>query len=400
MTPRRGVLALGLGTLAAAWALDSDALAVAALGLLGAAAVVVAWRTLAARSVRVEVVAASGTLVEGDTLLLEARPRGGALVPATITLVQPLGRLGPVRIALRRRHPTAVSVPSVPRGRLAVEAGLLVVDDPLGLARVEVATPPGPTLLVRPRIPVVEALFADGGVRGAGGRRGSVRSIAGHEPHGVREYQEGEPLRYVHWASTARRGRLMVRELDDTPRDDTAVVLDLDRAGEAGPVGASSLDEAVRAAGAIVRARVARGRRVVLVLAGAQPLVSRVGSLGGEWEEALDALAVAEPVPAASTSSLLGPAGTLLARLGEVVLVTARPERRLLDALAARSGLRAVVAIDAPTYAGAPPSRADAGLLALAASGVPVAVVRAGDDLAAALRLVGAGADEGRAAHG
>lgn len=97
---------------------------------------------------------------------------------------------------------------------------------------------------------------------------------------------------------------------------------------------------------------------------------------------------------------MLGPAGALLARVGEVVLVTPRQERRLLDTLAARAGLRAVVVIDAPTYAGAAPSRADPGLLALAAQGVPVVVVRAGDDLRAALALAGSGAGEERVAHG
>lgn len=385
MTSLRGVLALGLGTLVAAWALGSDALAVAALGLLGAAVLALAWRRLVARSLRVEVVVGADTLVEGDPLRLEVRPRTGRLLPAALTLRQPLGRLGTRRVPLRRRRPTVVTVPSVPRGRLTVESGVLVVEDPLGLARVDVPTAPGPTLLVRPRIPLVDDLFLDGGVRGAGGRRGSVRSIAGHEPHGVREYHEGEPLRSVHWASTARRGRLMVRELDDTPRDDTAVVLDLDRSGEAGPVGATSLDEAVRAAGAIVRARVARGRRVALVLAATEPLLVRVGTLGAEWDDALDALAAAEAVPAASTASLLGPGSTMLAQVGEVVLVTARPERRVLDALAARTGLRAVVAVDAPTYAGSRPTRADPGLLALAASGAAVAVLRAGDDLRVAL---------------
>lgn len=397
---RRGVLALGGGALAGAWALGSDALAVTALGLLGAAAVALAWRRLAARSIRVDVVAAPGTLVEGDTLQLEARPRSGTLVPASLTLAQPLGRHGSVRAALRRRRPTVVSVSLVARGRLVIAGGVLTVDDPLGLARVELPIAAGPTLLVRPRIAVIEALFADGGVRGAGGRRLAVRSISGHEPHGVREYQVGEALRYVHWVSTARRGRLMVRERDDAPRDVTAVVLDLDRSGEVGPAGASSLDEAVRAAGAIVRARAARHRRVLLVLAGAQPRVVDVGSLGGEWEEALDALALAEAVPGASTGTVLGPAGALLARVGEVVLVTPRQERRLLDTLAARAGLRAVVVIDAPTYAGAAPSRADPGLLALAAQGVPVVVVRAGDDLRAALALAGSGAGEERVAHG
>lgn len=37
---------------------------------------------------------------------------------------------------------------------------------------------------------------------------------AGLEPRGVREYVTGDPLRYVHWRSSARRGKLMVKEFE------------------------------------------------------------------------------------------------------------------------------------------------------------------------------------------
>ena len=37
---------------------------------------------------------------------------------------------------------------------------------------------------------------------------------SGMEPHGIREYASGDPLRYVHWRSTARRGKLMVKEFE------------------------------------------------------------------------------------------------------------------------------------------------------------------------------------------
>lgn len=42
---------------------------------------------------------------------------------------------------------------------------------------------------------------------------GAVRG-SGLEPRGVREYQSGDPLRYIHWASSARTGKLQVKEFD------------------------------------------------------------------------------------------------------------------------------------------------------------------------------------------
>lgn len=37
---------------------------------------------------------------------------------------------------------------------------------------------------------------------------------AGLEPRGVREFVSGDPIRYIHWRSTARRGKVMVKEFE------------------------------------------------------------------------------------------------------------------------------------------------------------------------------------------
>ena len=71
------------------------------------------------------------------------------------------------------------------------------------------------------------ALFSESGAHAAG--RPPARCCAaraGFDLHSVREYEQGESLRKVHWRSTARRGQLMVKELEDAPRDEVAVLLD------------------------------------------------------------------------------------------------------------------------------------------------------------------------------
>jgi hypothetical protein len=86
------------------------------------------------------------------------------------------------------------------------------------------------------------------------------------------------------------------------------------------------------------------------------------------------------------------------ARSLELVVVTASVERPLIDRLVQRALSRrkaALVFVDAPTFAGAPPQREPA-LLRLQSAGVAVAVIRAGDDLAAALE----GASAAEAVHG
>ena len=59
-----------------------------------------------------------------------------------------------------------------------------------------------------------------------------LQQPSGFDLHSVRDYVEGDSLRKVHWPTTARRGHLMVKELEDSPRDELAVVLDANRVGE------------------------------------------------------------------------------------------------------------------------------------------------------------------------
>jgi uncharacterized protein (DUF58 family) len=238
--------------------------------------------------------------------------------------------------------------------------------------------------VVRPRVVGLDTLFSEAGRRGADGRRLLLRRTAGFDFHSVREYEQGESLRRVHWPTTARRGQLMVKELDDAPRDAVVVVLDCDPAGAVGAPPESSFDTAVRAAGSILRVYAARGRRATLVATGTVAVVD-VCSLS-DFGEALDALAAVEPDAACPLARALGQGQAPAARAGELVVVTATLDPVSLGAVleSAARRLVSVVWVDAPSFAGRP-TRALPGLLRLSAAGVPVAVVRRGDDLGAAL---------------
>ena len=75
----------------------------------------------------------------------------------------------------------------------------------------------------------------------------------------------------------------MVKELEDAPRDEIAVLLDADASVVAG----ESFDVQVRAAGSMLRAHAARGRRAVLALNSASRPSARVSSLDGDWLAAI-----------------------------------------------------------------------------------------------------------------
>jgi uncharacterized protein (DUF58 family) len=95
----------------------------------------------------------------------------------------------------------------------------------------------------------------------AGGAGGDPRAGAGLDVvRGVREYVPGDPARLVHWPSSARRGSLVVKELDDPASRRLAIVVDLRGAADAAEAAAS------RAAGLANRA-LREGLAVVLATA-------------------------------------------------------------------------------------------------------------------------------------
>ena len=267
MSRLRGTGALAACVLAGAWLVGSTALALMGVGLALAAVAVGAWRRLVVQGMSVERRPLEGAPVEGEPLAIEAEVHGRRRLCGSLVWEESLGALGPRAAPVSRDGRAHVAFDAVPRGRYRLDKGRLVAGDPLGLGRAVIEGETASFVTVRPRVPELHSLFTDTGTWGDGGRRALVRRASGLEPHGVREYVEGEPLRAVHWPTSARRGELMVRELEDAPRESIAVVLDVDAATVAGPRGASSLDDAVRSAAGLVRAHALRSRQVLLVVA-------------------------------------------------------------------------------------------------------------------------------------
>ena len=210
----------------------------------------------------------------------------------------------------------------------------------------------------------------------------------------MREYEQGESLRKVHWKTTARRGQLMVKELEDAPRDEIAVILDAD----AGAVVADSFDVQVRAAGSILRAHASHARRAVLAVNSAARPSVRVTSLDGDWLAALGVLAEAQPDGTRPVVELLARESGPASRAVETVVVTARLSGPLATKLVQRAlagqGV-SVVWVDSASFA-ARPTKVEPELLRLQAAGVAVAVLRRGDSLATVLGA----APAVRSAHG
>ncbi|HYN36627.1 MAG TPA: DUF58 domain-containing protein, partial [Actinomycetota bacterium] len=139
------------------------------------------------------------------------------------------------------------------RGRYQVGPLDISVVDPFGMARLRTGSPVTSTFLVHPP---VERLSLP---REPGDRRSIVAATSrnptgtrGEDFYTLREYVEGDDLRKIHWPSTAKRDRYMIRQ-EETPWHTRATILLDDSSGAhdgSGPV--SSFERAVSAAASLV----------------------------------------------------------------------------------------------------------------------------------------------------
>ena len=384
----RGRLALLLGgsIYLVAWAFGSTPLYPVAVGLVLAAGLAAAWVRLGDRPVRLHRTTRRTDHVEGDDVAVEVSVElDRRLLRASVVLVEASERLGErmTKLARHGREASARYVLShLPRGRYSFPNCRAVIEDPFGLYVAEVDLPASGGFVVFPRVVPLGRLFSEGGPGALEGRRLLLRRPAGFDFHSIREYERGESLRRVHWPSTARTGALMVKELEDSPRDEVAVVLDAQRSAAVGVAPDSSFDLQVRAAASLLRAQVVRGRRAVLVLNAQAPDVVRVHSYEADWRTALASLAAAEPTGDRPLAGLLAGRDGPAADAQELVVVTASVTAALAERLIQKAFQRhavSVVYVDAASFNGI--TRPTPELLRLQAAGIPVAVVRRGDDL-------------------
>jgi uncharacterized protein (DUF58 family) len=390
-TSGRRVLAAAAGLYLAAWGFGTDVMFPVAIGLALAPALAYFWVRMISRPMRLRRTLGTHELVEGGSIPIGLEVRADGPLPARATLVDRLEGAGTLEAALvrhtrvlRGRH----VIDSAPRGRYRLHAATVRISDPFGLAQAEIPLDRTDAVLVYPRVYALEGLFTDSGAAGGDSSRTLLHRISGYDLHSIRDFQHGESLRRVHWRSTAKRRRLMVKEMQDTPRDEAAVLLDGDPAAECGPFGDTSFDAAVRATASILNRLVESGQRCSLIVHGAVRTKVRIAGGGGEWPHALGELAIARadanrPLAAMLADSMMG--GAELVDAARVYMITGALSPPLAERLLQlRSGQReiAVVSVESAGFAGnGAPAGAQTAALRLTRAGVPVVVLRHGDDL-------------------
>ncbi len=157
-------------------------------------------------------------------------------------------------------------VKAAKRGVYNLEALEIGAHDPLGLFVLELSQPAYQQLEVLPvpePLPYVEAMGFDqqqyhdvpyAVVRGSG-----------MDPHGVRQYMPGDPLRRMHWKTVARTGEFHVIEFEEPRAVSVTIVLDCFEGGNHGTGPTSSFELLVRTAASLADMAIRQGSEVCLI---------------------------------------------------------------------------------------------------------------------------------------
>lgn len=196
----------------------------------------------------------------------------------------------------RWRRDISYTVRSEVRGRFTLGPLRIRITDPFGLIELTRGFQARNTLTVTPEVHPLNPGHLGGEWSGTGDNRPRAFAAAGAEDVTVREYRDGDDLRRVHWASSARLGELMVRREEQPFQSRATLIMDTRSSAHRGTGPASSFEWMVTAAASIGVHLASQGFALRLVSeSGADPVgqFHDRGSGGtGDSDDLLDHLAV------------------------------------------------------------------------------------------------------------
>ncbi len=292
------------------------------------------------------------------------------------------------------------------RGVFPLGDTVIASGDIFGLFPVSKSSPAQESLLVYPMMVDVPVFPSpQGWLSGGEALRRRTHQITANAA-GVRDYASGDPLNRIHWLSTARRNRLMVKEFELDPLAEVWIFVDASRYVHSTlpreplklderemwrptvkiPLPPSSEEYAVSIAASLARYYLQRGRVVGLAFAGKIFRVVPAERGGRQMGKILESLALMRAEGTLPLRGLVETEVKNLPRGSTVVLITPATgdEVALTVEQLERRGMRPVVVLlDAASFGGSRGTDRVADHLAIL--GTPVCRVSNGDDLSVAL---------------
>ncbi len=294
------------------------------------------------------------------------------------------------------------------RGRFTLGPVTLTTGDPFGLFKMQRELPQTSTIIVYPAI-VELAHFAtpSGQLPGGDALRRRTHYVTTNV-RGVRDYAPGDSFNRIHWPSTARKERLIVKEFELDPMADVWLFLDMDRSAQAqlewepvlerrepallwtrrpGLELAPSTEEyGVTITASLAKYFIVHNRAVGMVSYAQQREVIPADRGERQLSKILETLAVIKAGGRIPLDQVLAAEGLHLGRGTTIIVTTSSPDRDWVTAARhlEQRGLRVIAVLIAPDSFGGEWSIEEA-MAELAAAGTPTYVVREGDDLTEAL---------------
>jgi uncharacterized protein (DUF58 family) len=296
----------------------------------------------------------------------------------------------------------------VQRGVYSLGPTAMTSGDIFGLFLKNHSTPAQESLLVFPTmVNILDFPNAPGLLPGGEALRRRTTQITPNAA-GVREYAPGDALSRIHWLSTARRDKMMVKEFELDPLADVWIFLDAEHSVQAAlphpppsaqvddfwrgfvsiPLAPTTEEYGVSIAASLARYFLRRGRAVGFVSAGQQLALLPPDRGGRQLGKILEALAMLKAEGEMPLRGLVETQARHLPRGSTAILITpsVRDDTVLVVDYLSRRGLRPVaVILDAASFGGEP------GTLALFEQirilGVPIRRVANGDDLGQSLSV-------------
>jgi uncharacterized protein (DUF58 family) len=296
-----------------------------------------------------------------------------------------IGRRGNRVVALGSwaRRSFVLTTPCTVRGEFNLGPVTVVSGDPFGLFHRQRKLDISGKVIVYPAITPLYSFARLPGELPGGSVQSQRAPFSTPNASGVRDYQPGDGLSRIHWLSSARQRRLMVKEFDLDPLSDVWLMLDLDDQVQAGSGPDSTEEWAVSVAASLASYFVGRQRQVGLVT---QRHVLAADRGERQLHKLLDTLAVARSDSSVPLEQLILSEDVRFERGTTVVVITPSTDERWLatcSLLISRRVAVLAVLLEASTFGGKGSSVLS--VSSLAAAGIPTYLVKRGDDLGLAL---------------
>ncbi len=219
----------------------------------------------------------SGAVVPGVPFQIRCYVRHRGTTPLEMSHVEPIlpGAASVIdlepsslHVAPRARNEFSFSVVAQSAGRVVLHGLAVNLRGPLGLFDVPLYFPNALAIKVLPRSVALQRSAApsmSGLPIDRAGRHRMRRRGGGTELHELREFQPGDPFKSIAWKASAKRGQLLVREVDQEVQQTLMMALDVGGSMRGGEPGKRKLDFALELAAAQARAWLERGDRVGLL---------------------------------------------------------------------------------------------------------------------------------------